>query len=320
VDARREWAIEKSLGDAEVNEEAWLLGRPTLADYLHYVKKTVVGGDSVPPSELVDEWRTANDRYYELEETEPGFADQRRIKRLSKRLQPLVDEITSTERFRRAFDTLPTRFAMVEIERIVVSQSHIDLSHVERLKATLPAAPSEEELFRFCFPPESRVPEVKCRKAGSRKYMFWSKSNDFQFLDAIKVDPSKLGYSSFGPVGGAIGLVVGYGSNFLSAIESDNRLLLHNGHHRAYALRDLGVKYAPVILQKVTRRDELNVVAGASVANSPGFYFKGKRPPVLKDFFDPKLRKVHRTPRLTRVVEVTFEIRDFETPDFAAAE
>ena len=39
----------------------------------------------------------------------------------------------------------------------------------------------------------------------------------------------------------------------------------------------------------------------------------------LKDFFDPKLRKVHRTPRLTRAVEVTFEVRDFETRDFSAA-
>jgi len=318
MDARREWTVGPSVGTG-VNEEVWLLGHPPLSDFLSYVKKVVVDGASIPPAKLVDEWRIASDRYFDLEEKEPGFADQRRITKLDRRLQPLVDEIMATERFRRAFDSLPFRFAMVELDRLVVSQSHIELTHAERLKARLPKKPTPEDIFRFCFPVEAPVPDVKIRKAGSKKYILWSRSSDFRFLEAAKLDSGKLnGFESYGPIGAVIGLVVGYGSNFLTAIESDKRLMLHNGHHRAYALRDLGLKYAPCILQKVTRRDELHLIASSKVGASAGFYFKGKRPPVLKDFFDPKIRKVMRIPQLTRVVEVSYEVRDYETRDFSA--
>jgi hypothetical protein len=318
MDARREWTLEMA-DEGGVNEEVWILGQPPLDDYLSYVKKTVVDGDKIRRAELVDEWRAANDRYYDLAESEPGFADQRKIGKLARRLQPLIDEIMATERFRRAFDSLPFRFATVELDRMMVGQSHIDLGHAERLGARLPKSPTPEDVFRFCFPVESPVPDVKMRKVGSGKYMFWSQSNDLRFLEATRIDLDKLNnFESYGPIGALIGLVVGYGSNFLSAVESDNRLLLHNGHHRAYALRAAGLKYAPCILQKVTRRDELNLVASSKVAESAGYYFKGKRPPVLKDFFDPKIRKVLRIPRLTRVIELSYEVRDFETRDFAA--
>jgi hypothetical protein len=45
---------------------------------------------------------------------------------------------------------------------------------------------------------------------------------------------------------------------------------------------------------------------------SPFFYFGSKRPPLLKDFFDPKIRKVLPVRRIRRVVEVQYEVREFE--------
>jgi hypothetical protein len=113
--------------------------------------------------------------------------------------------------------------------------------------------------------------------------------------------------------------MVGYGSNFLNVIQSDGRLLLHNGYHRAYALRELGVTHAPCIMQTATRRDELNLVASRSVLEDPAFYLKAARPPLLKDFFDPRLRKVLRVPKILRVVELSFEAKEFEIVDFSNA-
>src|SRR5262245_54616139 len=128
MDARLDWSFvrEKSVGESGIVEEIWLLGQPDLHRYLHFVKEKVVGGADIPRAELVDEWRAANDYYYELENKEAGLPDQIQIRDLEPALQPLVDEVQADSRFRRAFDSLPVRFAMVELDRLVVSQPHVE--------------------------------------------------------------------------------------------------------------------------------------------------------------------------------------------------
>jgi hypothetical protein len=88
--------------------------------------------------------------------------------------------------------------------------------------------------------------------------------------------------------------------------------LLNNGYHRACAMRAAGITHAPCIVRTVTRRDELEIVASSAVCDNPAFYFRSARPPLLKDFFDPRIRKVLPVPRLVRMIEVAFEVRDFE--------
>jgi hypothetical protein len=59
----------------------------------------------------------------------------------------------------------------------------------------------------------------------------------------------------------------------------------------------------------VTRKDELRIAAGEAVCGDPEFYFAAKRPPLLKDFFDPKLRKVLPVLALETVIEVELKVR-----------
>jgi hypothetical protein len=101
----------------------------------------------------------------------------------------------------------------------------------------------------------------------------------------------------------------------LHAIQVDQRLILQNGYHRAYALRDLGVTHAVCAIQEVTRRDELKLVAADIVVDAPEFYCRAKRPPLLKDFFDPKIRKVLNVRRMRRMIEVKLEVREFQIVD-----
>ncbi len=121
-----------------------------------------------------------------------------------------------------------------------------------------------------------------------------------------------IGHETFGPVSGMVGLPVGFGSNFLTAIRFEDRILLHNGYHRACALRALGLSHAPCILQTVTRRDELQAAAKDQVADDPAFYFRSKRPPLLKDYFDPRLRKILRVHATLKVIEVDFTFAERE--------
>jgi len=103
--------------------------------------------------------------------------------------------------------------------------------------------------------------------------------------------------------------MIGFGSNFMSGIRSGSRVLLQNGYHRAFALRSLGFTHAYCIVEDVTRKDELKVAADEDVAADPEFYFGARRPPVLKDFFDPRLAKVLPILPMESIIEVEVKVR-----------
>ncbi len=300
------------LDDARIREEIWLLGQPPLNDYLDHVRRAVDGGEALSGRALVDAWRDANDHYGVLEDSEAGIADEIDCSDLPAEMEPVAEELSRTASFRKTFDRMPTTFGMVELDKIIVSQRRVTLPFVNALQGRLAPWPEGADLFRFCQPLERRDPPVTVRKLGSHRYQFVSESNDLRFLDTAALTAADLrDYHSFGPIHRVLGLVVGYGSNFLSVIRSDDRMVLHNGYHRAVALRAAGFTHAPCVIQTVTRRDELEVSAASAVVDDPAFYFRAKRPPILKDFFDPAIRTILRTRRMERIVEINFEVKDY---------
>jgi hypothetical protein len=292
-----------------------LLGQPQLTDYLDFVRKWVQGGADMNPRAVCDEWRAANDRYYDLEKREAGSADKAECLELPPAMRPLADALAARPSFRITWDCLPTSFGMVELDRLVVYQRHVTLPFVEALQAQLAPPPDPEGLFRFCQPLERGDPPIRVRRLDDERYLFASDSTDFRFHKAVVLRPEQIvGFESFGPIGAVVGLVVGFGSNFLSVIRSDGRMLLHNGYHRAYALRAAGFTHAPAVIQTVTRLDELALVAAQRVVDEPAFYFAARRPPLLKDFFDPRLSKVLPVRHKERLIEVSFEYDEYNVP------
>lgn len=311
--------VEKPIGNGAADEsntaseEIWLLGHPPLRRYLDFVEDMVIGGATLDRAALIDEWRAANHYYYELRETEAGIADRVECRDLDPALRPLVEEVMADPRYRHGFDALPTSFGMVELDKLVVFQAHVTRDFINALKSRLGPDPDPEALFRFCLPLGRPEAPVRIQRVGSKRFVFTSDSTDFRFQEPVLLRPDQIqGYDTYGPVAGVVGLVVGFGSNFLNAIRGDDRLVLHNGYHRACALRELGITHAPCIIQTATCRDEIDFAAKPVVAQDPGFYFKHARPPLLKDFFDPKIRKVLPIYKTSRMIEVNFKIRDFE--------
>ena len=296
-----------------LNETAWLLGQPSLEDFLDFVREQTAGGRNLARAALVDEWRAANDYYYELEQSEAGIADEVEALDLDPSLKPLADKLIADDRYQRAFDAVPTRFAMIELDRLIVSQSHVDITHCQRQSARLGPNASAAQVLRFCQGMDREEAPFNVRKSGHNCYTFTSSSSDFRFHEARLFTPDQFsGDAAMRGNSSVLGLMVGYSSNFLSVIQSDSRIVLHNGHHRAYTLRALGYTHAPCIVQTVTRRDELNLIASKDVVRNPGHYFLAARPPLLKDFFDSKIRKIFHVPQITRTVELSFEVREFE--------
>src|SRR5436305_5052734 len=196
------------------SEEAWLLGQPPLQRYLDYMQDTAIGGAGMSRSALVDEWRTANDYWYELEQSEAGIADRVEVRDVDSSLQACIEEVKASSRYSRGFNELPTRFAMVELEKLIVSQRHVDIRHTERLKARLAGDTSLEQLFWFCMPVRNEEAPVDMRRLGSKRFLVWSKSSDFRFHEASVLNPAQIpGYDAYGPEGAALGMLLGYGVN-----------------------------------------------------------------------------------------------------------
>lgn len=285
----------------------WLLGQPHLEEYLSFVARRVVGGDQLPVLALADEWRAANDHYYHLEQTEAGDADRVRTRTLPARLAARAKRVLADPHFGAIFDSVPTTIEMVELDRLIVWQGSVDDTFALARGASLGARPDPARLFDYCLPLQRDPPPFTMRRLGSDHYQIVSDATDLsaqspRLLDAAARDM----LATTGPVAAALAVPIAFGANFMSAIRSDDRLLLHNGYHRAYALRAAGVRYAPCIVQTVTRRDELKLIADTRVASDPAFYFRAARPPMLRDFFDPKLAKQLTVHPIRTVIDVRF--------------
>jgi hypothetical protein len=297
---------------SDADDSLYLIGRPTLRQFQRFVRHHAVKPDY--EGDLTNEWNAACEHVRSLEKEEAGLADDPVITKLGPEYEPLLIEFLKDPLIRNGFNTVPTEVATIELDRLVVYQKHIDLTYVRQLQKRLSPTPGMDEIFRTCLPYDHPQPPVKWLKQGD-KFIFMSPSNDLRFLGTMSLRPEHIAdYPPPGDLVGVVGLAVGFGSNFLNAAYFNKRLILHNGSHRAYALREMGITHVPCIIEHVSSSEELKVVASSEVYNNPDLYLKHPRPPMLKDYFNPRLRKVMPVHRVLRQITVKFDIEEQNVP------
>lgn len=303
------------LQTVEVEPLLKLKGLPGLSDYLHFNGSRVVNGKSLKQKALVNEWRRANDLYHRLEKQEANIANSIDSFELPKSLEKRKQALLRHKYFKKSFEELPVTVKMVELAKLVASQHSVGVGFANAIASQLGNKPSFAALFDFCLPIDRPSPPIEAQKLGSSHYIFTSPSTDFRDHSLELATAKQLAFiSSFGPVDCGLVVPIGFGSNLLSAIESEGRIILQNGYHRAFALLQLGITHAPMIVEKVTRTDELNLTASSELADNPLFYFRSKRPPMLRDFLNPKLAKAVEIYALETRVEVEIKVKMTTTP------
>jgi hypothetical protein len=300
-------------GEPGTGETLYLIGRPPLKDFLRFVRSHAV--NPMYEGELVEQWQAAQQVYAQLERDEPGVADEPLIRYLTPEEQPLLNEFYKDPLVRGGFNTVPSEVAMVELDRLVVYQEHIDLTFARQLEQQLGPSPSDDVIFRTCLPFDHPHPPVRWSRVHHDKFVFVSPSNDLRYLGAMPMQPSQIrDYPPPGSLVGVVGMAVGFGSNFLNALYTEQRLILNNGSHRAYTLRKMGVTHVPCIVQHVGSGDELDVVAASEIRRDRDLYLKQARPSMLRDYFNPKLHVVMPVRRRLRQVTVRFEVEEDYVP------
>ena len=195
---------------------------------------------------------------------------------------------------------------------------HINLSFADELIGELGESPSPARVFEFALPYEKRRdPPVQAAQIGEAAWTFRSVSNDFRILNAELLAPDQVsGLRPAGVPSMFVALRLGYGSNYLSAISAEGRLVLHNGTHRAYALRAAGQTHVPCLVQHVSRHEELRAIVGdGHPLTAPGdTILTTSRPPLFKDYFDEELRMDVTVPPWVRQVQVAFTLNVTDQP------
>lgn len=284
----------------------YLMGRPPMTEWLGFMQYQTEGGAQEDPRRLADEWRRANDRITELEAAEAGLADSVPIAPLPATMAALASELTEDAAFQRNFTVVPISIGLVELDRLVVFQKQINLAYVDHLKGHGDLIQDDARIFRLCMPTGAAVPPVAAHRVAPNAIDFVSPSNDLRLLSADLLPVDALVGRVGRPTGG-VALVVGFGGNYLSAVQAEGRLVLNNGSHRAYLLRQLGITHAPCVVQHVSRPEELEVVL-PEVNAQPERYLHDPRPPLLKDYFDDRLRRIVHLGRTARHVRVSFGV------------
>lgn len=298
-------------------EHLYLISRSSLGDYLNFMTSYPVGASDADRRKLADEWHAAEEVMERLREEEPDWADVGRagVRPLPPAAAMLAAHALADPVFRRAFEDCTYELAMVDLDRLVVSQKLVSLRHVDRLRERLGPAPRFENVFRFALPFDRVPPPARASRIGDEEFAFTSDSNDLRFLDAVLLRPEQvIGFRPTGPVAGVIALVVGFGANYLHVLATHDRLVLNNGHHRAVAMYLQGVREVPCVVQTINHPDELEVHAPAAVRRDRDFYLSNPRPPVLKDYAHPALVSRLRLALTTKQVRVRYSYEEMDMP------
>ena len=303
---------------SETNPHVLLVGHPPVTEFLGYVATQTLEGRDGDEGALMDAWRRGNDHLLALAETESGYADGIEFGEMPAELAPLVARALADPVMRRDYALAPVSIEWIELDRLVVHQKHINLAFVDELLVEIGDSPSPARIFEFALPYERRRdPPVQAGQIGEASWTFRSVSNDFRVLSAELLEPEQVsGLKPGGIPSKFVALRLGYGSNYVSALSVGSRLVLHNGSHRAYALRAAGQTHAPCLVQHVSRHEELRAIVGdghplmAQGENA----LTTERPPLFKDYFDEELRMIVNVPASVRQVQVGFNLNVTDQP------
>ena len=294
----------------DTTRERLLLGPQHLQEVLDLVGSL----DGLTPSpdrgQLAERWRKAVAEYQRLALVEPGAAEAIDIRPLPKAMGRHIGRLVELPGVRRTFDTVPVAFGMVELDKLVISQYSMTQAVVDRIIENHPLPLNPKRLVELCLPLNPPAADFRLAGQSGREFTFVADAHDMRFLDAQVLDPVAVRQADvMGHPQAVVALSVGFSANLLNAVRYNGRVAINNGHHRALALRQMGFTHAPCLIQPCSSVDDLGQAGTRELCDHIDLYFHAPRPPLLRDFDNPKLTLTVQAPRMRRVVTLKVEVQ-----------
>jgi hypothetical protein len=103
-----------------IDEFVFLSGRPPIPEFIGFIKTMAVNARDIEQNALVSEWRSANDRVRDLEQTESGFAENPTATAIDLSARPLLEAALAQPAAQKVFGIVPSEWLTVELDRLVV--------------------------------------------------------------------------------------------------------------------------------------------------------------------------------------------------------
>ena len=298
-----------STAPAPLDEHLLLTAFFSLQEYLHWRTLMAPAEDDV----LLAAWRRCALAAAHLR-SEDGHPDGIRIEALPAALHSLAGQLLAHPSLQRSSRLFPARLASVELDRLVIYQRHVNLHWAEQLRRRWLELDTPAGRMDFCFPVTAPAPPVSAARLGPDTWVFTSSSQDLRVQESLFLQPGQLlDWTPPGPAVAIVGAAVGFGSNCLQAIQWGSRLILANGTHRAFALRQAGEASAPCLIQTAQSEEELALLAPALQENAAQL-LTADRPPLLRDLFHPGLTERLSLPRRHRQVRISITVEELDLP------
>lgn len=292
------------------NQERFLLGPRHLESWLEEASALAFSGQVPHRDTLADLWRTAQAEYARLAIEEAGAVNAANIRPLPKSMAHHIAQLVALEGVRRTFDTVPLAFGLVPLDSLILSQYSMTQAVVDRITAAHPAPISPKLLVELCLPLKAPAADFRLAGRSESEFTFVADAHDMRFLDAQVISPMSVQQAPvMGHPQAVVALSVGFSANLFNAVRYNGRIALNNGHHRALALRAMGLTHAPCLIQPCASMEDLQQAASSEILHNADLYFESPRPPLLRDFENPLLTHSFAAPRMRRVVTIKVDVQ-----------
>ena len=299
-----------AFGPNATTKERYLLGPRHLEEWLDEVTALGHSGHVPGRAELTELWRAGQAEYARLATAEAGAANAATIRPLPKSMAPHIARLVELEGVRRTFDTVPVAFGLVPLDALITSQYSMTQAVVDRLATAHSVPISPKRLVELCLPLKAPAADFRLAGRSDKAFTFVADAHDMRFLDAQVLEPLNVQQAPvMGHPQAVVALSVGFSANLLNAVRYNGRIALNNGHHRALALRAMGLTHAPCLIQPCASMEDLQQAASSEILNNADLYFDAPRPPLLRDFDNPLLTHSFAAPRMRRVVTIKLDIQ-----------
>jgi hypothetical protein len=295
--------------DDQMNQVLCLAGATRMADFISFIQKRTVGGRERDAGQLADMWREAAQVFEALQTTEAGLADAPEVKPLPKELQAHAKKLAKLSHFQQTFSSTPVAFGMVELDKLVVYQQHIMASAVAKMTDALKTPLSYAILADLCLPLTQADAGFRLAREEDGRFIFVSDNHDARFQGAHLVKPVDVkGLKVNGYSQAVVALSVGFTTNVLNVVRYGSRMVLNNGYHRAFALRQMGVTHAPCLIQVCAHWEDVGLVGSREMVDNGSVYFSTARPPLLKDYANPQLAKAFPAKPIRKEIRLSYSV------------
>ena len=280
---------------ADAVNQRYLFPFVPLGEVQNHVRTQAIASEASRIDELTAAWHRLQSAVQEMQVTEAGLAASISVSDIPLEARDALASVEANPAFAKTFQSHQYVFAWVEIDKMIATQRHVNLDFVAKLRESYEGTLDLHRLIDICLSPDRDASGVKHLElsAAPAMHAFTSPNTNLRYLGSYlkPLQPEDFELAERGgiPVIAVISFV-GYGGRAINAFYDvpRKRVILHNGYHRVYALRSLGVTHIPLVLM-MAYNPSLHLPAVFPGGMPVAYVLNTPRPSLFMDFFQDGL-------------------------------